>query len=286
MTAAARTSGRLSMPTTASRRDRSPARSSSAIGMSAPPVPTSSSVSCVAVRGERVDRVCAQPHAAEPAVDPAQVAQVAGQRRRVVERTVEKLDGIGAAVHRGSVRRARTMGRMIVVAGEALIDLLVQPDGRVTAVPGGGPFNTARTIGRLGGEVAFLGRLSTDRFGGILRDGLTESRGRPSLDRADRRADHAGDRRARRRRCRDVPVPHDRHIGGRPVARGRRGRPRDGARERSISGRSVSPSNRWRRAGGGDRRRSAWRRSSWSTRTAGRASSATAPRISTGSSAS
>lgn len=58
---------------------------------------------------------------------------------------------------------------MILVAGEALVDLLVQPDGRVTAVPGGGPFNTARTIGRLGGEVAFLGRLSTDRFGQRLR---------------------------------------------------------------------------------------------------------------------
>ena len=64
---------------------------------------------------------------------------------------------------------------MIVVAGEALIDILVQPDGRLTAVPGGGPFNTARTIGRLGGQVAFLGRLSNDRFGGVLRDGLTES---------------------------------------------------------------------------------------------------------------
>jgi fructokinase len=61
---------------------------------------------------------------------------------------------------------------VILVAGEALIDLLVQPDGRVTAVPGGGPFNTARTIGRLGGEVAFLGRLSTDRFGQRLRAGL------------------------------------------------------------------------------------------------------------------
>ena len=35
-------------------------------------------------------------------------------------------------------------------------------------MPGGGPFNTARTIGRLGGQVAFLGRLSTDRFGGLL----------------------------------------------------------------------------------------------------------------------
>lgn len=61
---------------------------------------------------------------------------------------------------------------MIVVAGEALIDLILHPDGRLTAVPGGGPFNTARTIGRLGGRVGFLGRLSTDRFGGMLRAAL------------------------------------------------------------------------------------------------------------------
>jgi fructokinase len=53
----------------------------------------------------------------------------------------------------------------IVVAGEALIDLIMAPDGRISAIPGGGPFNTARTIGRLGGDVAFLSRISTDRFG-------------------------------------------------------------------------------------------------------------------------
>ncbi len=61
---------------------------------------------------------------------------------------------------------------MIVVAGEALIDLLPHPDGHLRAVPGGGPYNVARTIGRLGGEVAFLGRLATDRFGRTLRAGL------------------------------------------------------------------------------------------------------------------
>lgn len=66
---------------------------------------------------------------------------------------------------------------MIVVAGEALVDLIIHPDGRLSAIPGGGPFNTARAIGRLGVDVAFLGRLSTDRFGGILsaalaRDGV------------------------------------------------------------------------------------------------------------------
>jgi fructokinase len=64
------------------------------------------------------------------------------------------------------------MGAVIVVAGEALIDLIVHPDGHLTAVTGGGPFNTSRTIARLGGEVAFLGRLSEDRFGQQLRRAL------------------------------------------------------------------------------------------------------------------
>lgn len=54
---------------------------------------------------------------------------------------------------------------MIVVGGEALVDLLVAPDGAIAARPGGGPFNTARTIARLGVPVTFLGRLSGDRFG-------------------------------------------------------------------------------------------------------------------------
>ena len=57
------------------------------------------------------------------------------------------------------------MVRMIVVGGEALIDLVVHADGRMAAIPGGGPFNTARTIGRLGLRVSFVGGLSTDRFG-------------------------------------------------------------------------------------------------------------------------
>jgi fructokinase len=61
---------------------------------------------------------------------------------------------------------------MIVVAGESLIDLIVGPDGRVEAIPGGGPYTVARTLGRLGHAVSFLGRLSTDRFGSMLRAGL------------------------------------------------------------------------------------------------------------------
>ncbi len=61
---------------------------------------------------------------------------------------------------------------MIVVAGEALMDLIVGPDGSVAANPGGGPYNTARTIARLGQPVTFLGRISSDRFGRDLRANL------------------------------------------------------------------------------------------------------------------
>jgi fructokinase len=61
---------------------------------------------------------------------------------------------------------------MIVVAGEALIDLVIAVDGSVAAKLGGGPFNVARTVGRLGGEVSFLGTISTDRFGSRLFEQL------------------------------------------------------------------------------------------------------------------
>jgi len=68
---------------------------------------------------------------------------------------------------------------MIVVAGEALVDLIVGADGGLAANPGGGPYNTARTIARLGQTVTFLGRISTDRFGrelraNLARDGVAE----------------------------------------------------------------------------------------------------------------
>lgn len=61
---------------------------------------------------------------------------------------------------------------VILVGGEALFDLVLEDDGRLTGHPGGGPYNTARTIGRLEQPVSYLGRLSTDRFGERLRDGL------------------------------------------------------------------------------------------------------------------
>ena len=57
---------------------------------------------------------------------------------------------------------------MIVVAGESLIDLIYSPQGAVVASPGGGPFNAARTMARLGRPTRFLGRFSTDPFGRLL----------------------------------------------------------------------------------------------------------------------
>jgi fructokinase len=65
---------------------------------------------------------------------------------------------------------------VIVVAGESLIDMVPTRDGAFRPVPGGGPFNVARTIARLGEPCTYLGTLSTDGFGQILRTGLVDSR--------------------------------------------------------------------------------------------------------------
>ncbi len=60
---------------------------------------------------------------------------------------------------------------MILVAGEALIDLTHDPrrgEG-YHPVPGGGPCNTAVALARLGIPAAFFGALGTDGFGVLLR---------------------------------------------------------------------------------------------------------------------
>jgi fructokinase len=61
---------------------------------------------------------------------------------------------------------------LIVVCGEALIDIVPAADGTRKPMPGGGPFNTARALARLGAPTAFLGRLSTDPFGVMLAEQL------------------------------------------------------------------------------------------------------------------
>ena len=62
---------------------------------------------------------------------------------------------------------------MIVVCGEALIDMIHNGDGTQRAAPGGGPFNTAIALARLGVPTSFLGRLSNDGFGHELSSRLT-----------------------------------------------------------------------------------------------------------------
>ena len=64
---------------------------------------------------------------------------------------------------------------MIVVAGEALIDLVPQSTGALAGLKpalGGGPYNTAVALGRLGSPTAFCSRTSRDAFGDALLDGL------------------------------------------------------------------------------------------------------------------
>lgn len=58
---------------------------------------------------------------------------------------------------------------MILVCGEALVDLFLEP-AQGAAIParviaGGSPFNVAVGLGRLGARAAFLGGLSSDHFG-------------------------------------------------------------------------------------------------------------------------
>ena len=62
---------------------------------------------------------------------------------------------------------------MIVIGGEALVDL-VGDRGSRRAVAGGGPFNTAIAFGRLDVPVGFLGAISRDDYGRMLVEQLIE----------------------------------------------------------------------------------------------------------------
>ena len=53
----------------------------------------------------------------------------------------------------------------IFVLGEALMDCIAQPDGRLLPLMGGSPFNMARAAALRGAAVTYLNPLSTDLFG-------------------------------------------------------------------------------------------------------------------------
>jgi len=68
---------------------------------------------------------------------------------------------------------------MILCCGEALIDFIPVPAEGGEAyrpAPGGSPYNAALALGRLGARVGFMGGLSSDLFGTLLRGALAESR--------------------------------------------------------------------------------------------------------------
>jgi fructokinase len=62
---------------------------------------------------------------------------------------------------------------VIVVGGEALVDL-VDDDGSVRPMAGGGPFNTAVALGNLEVPVGFLGAISRDAYGEMLSEQLVD----------------------------------------------------------------------------------------------------------------
>jgi len=57
------------------------------------------------------------------------------------------------------------------VAGEALIDLVPRGEERVPIV-GGGPANTAKSLSNLGCRVSFIGGISSDEYGAMIRKEL------------------------------------------------------------------------------------------------------------------
>ena len=192
--------------------------------------------------------------------------------------------GVGERVHRVSIHRegpyrgpggigtgcVAACGAVIVVAGEALVDLVVSGDS-VTAAPGGAPYNVARGCARLGAPTALLATLSTDAFGQRLAAGLAESGVDGSLLQHSERPTTLAVAAARRRRHGHVPLLHRGHerpvADTRPAARRRRRLRHRWARPRA---RADGHGDREHRAG-----RRPGRRSSSSTSTAGRRRSTT-----------
>ncbi len=145
--------------------------------------------------------------AAEPAIDPAQVAQVAGQRGRIVERAVEQLDGVGAALHAaGYAAPAGMSARCWRAWRRAAVRF-----GRLSGVPSGHPSPGASRLrprhaggGRSGGEPIGDGRGDQPRLpdrDASATAARTSARSRACSDPSWlRRPDRRGLRRLRRGR--------------------------------------------------------------------------------------
>ena len=64
---------------------------------------------------------------------------------------------------------------MIVVAGEALIDVVVDPDGDSAETPGGSPLNVAVGLGRLDVPATLISQVGHDERGGLVVQHVTAS---------------------------------------------------------------------------------------------------------------
>jgi fructokinase len=64
---------------------------------------------------------------------------------------------------------------MIVVAGEALIDVVVDPDGDTAESPGGSPLNVAVGLGRLDIPATLISQVGHDERGGLVVQHVTGS---------------------------------------------------------------------------------------------------------------
>lgn len=72
--------------------------------------------------------------------------------------------------------------RRVFTVGEALIDFIPHEIGvplkevkHFTKMPGGAPANVAATVGKLGGNASFIGKVGKDAFGDFLKDVLQKS---------------------------------------------------------------------------------------------------------------
>ena len=63
----------------------------------------------------------------------------------------------------------------VVSMGECLIDFIPSSETEYKANPGGAPANVCACVSKLGGEGYYLGRVSTDSFGGFLMDEMEKS---------------------------------------------------------------------------------------------------------------
>ena len=64
---------------------------------------------------------------------------------------------------------------MIVVAGEALIDVVVDRDGDSSETPGGSPLNVAVGLGRLEVPTTLISQVGHDERGGLVVQHVTGS---------------------------------------------------------------------------------------------------------------